>query len=161
MVKETCLCFALCFLFVVPVFLPAQTAAELEMLLENPAITCDQAARFVVASSGSPASIGSPVSADTELPENPFGWVMDKGWLPKNAEPDAPVTLGALSFLMMKAFNIKGGMMYALIPGPRYAYRAMVSRSLIEGTADPDMKVPGERFLIILGNVLSAAGGEQ
>jgi hypothetical protein len=61
---------------------------------------------------------------------------------------------------MARAFNIPGGFMHALLPGPRYAFRAMVNRSFIQGAADPGMTVSGERFLQILGKVLDAAGGE-
>jgi hypothetical protein len=53
---------------------------------------------------------------------------------------------------------MKGGMMYAIFPGPRYAYRSMVSRNFIQGAADPAMTVNGNRFLLILGRVLSAEG---
>jgi hypothetical protein len=142
-----------CILFLVPVFLSAQTAAELEELLETPAVTCSQAAWFVCASSES-ADAASIESG------NAFTWAVDKGWLKKTAADD-PINLGKLSFLMMKAFNIKGGMMYALLPGPRYAFRTMQSRSWIQNPADPGLQVSGERFLLILGNVLNAAGGEE
>jgi hypothetical protein len=139
-------------IIIIPAFLPAQTAAELDAILQTPAVSCAQAARFV-----SGAADGSAGTAD--LSANAFDQAVSRGWL-KNAAPDDPLTLGALSFLMLKAFNIKGGMMYAIFPGPRYAYRTMVSRAFIQGPADPAMRVSGERFLLILGNVLSAAGGE-
>jgi len=133
--------------FMFPVFLSAQTALELEAVMETPAVTCAQAARFVLASAGGAAS-------------DDFEQAMANGWLPKGTVSDESITLGKLSFLMMKAFDIKGGMMYFFLPGPRYAFRIMVSRSFIQGAADPAMTVSGEWFLRILGNVLSAAGEE-
>ena len=140
----------------VPVFLSAQTAAELELILDSPAVLYSQAAWFAT------ASVGSDASTENEIPpEAAFQEAMAKGWLPKNAAANEPITLGGLSLLMMKAFGIKGGLMYTIAPGPRYAFRSMVSRSLIPGAADPAMKVSGERFLIILGNVLNVAGGEE
>ena len=173
MMKVTNFCFVLCLLVLVPVFVSGQTAAELEDVLETPAITCSQAARFVAASCegdasrGGDASHGCDASTDTKAGggENAgtsaFESAMSKGWLPKGAKAEEPISLGTLSFLMMKAFDIKGGMMYALIPGPRYAFRVMVSRSYIQSPADPDLQVSGERFLIILGNVLNQAGEKQ
>ena len=137
------------------VLLPAQTAAELETVLETPAITCAQAARFVTASTGSAASPGA------SLPDADFQQAMEKGWFPEGTTPDESITLGKLSFLIMQAFDIKGGMMYAIVPGPRYAFRTMVSRSFIQGSADPAMTVNGERFLHILGRVLNAEGEES
>ena len=155
----------MCFLLLTPVFLPAQTAVELEALLEKPAVTCSQAAWFVYTSKGGGASGGGGAleksdSADIASPETAFELAKAKGWFPKTAAPGDPISLGALSFVMMKAFDIRGGLLYAIFPGPRYAFRTMVSRSLIQGAADPDMKVSGDRFLQILGNVLDAEGGE-
>jgi len=143
--------FAVGFLVIRPVFLPAQTAAELEAVLETPAITCAQAARFVTASS----------EGQSSSPDADFQQAMDNGWFPKGTTPDENITLGKLSFLIMRAFEIKGGMMYAILPGPRYAFRSMVSRSFIQGAADPAMTVNGERFLHILGRVLNTEGEES
>ena len=49
--KKRIILIAAGFLLLFPVFLPAQTAAELETMLALPVITCAQAARFVAASS--------------------------------------------------------------------------------------------------------------
>jgi hypothetical protein len=138
-----------CILFLIPVFLPAQTAAELETVLGTQSVTCAQAVQFVCA------------SADVEAPEGQyaFAWAVEQGWLSKDAAADDPINLARLSFIMMKAFDIKGGMMYRLAPGPRYAFRTMVSRSFIQGAADPAMNLNGERFLLILGKVLNATEG--
>ena len=133
-----------------PVLLPAQTAAELDAILESSAMNCAEAAWFVYASTAESPDIDAPPAA--------FAWAMHKGWLPARAAPDDPVTLGTLSFLIMQAFDLKGGLLYRIFPGPRYAFRSMVSRSFIQGAADPAMQVSGERFLMILGNVLEAAG---
>ena len=153
MLKRMNICVFMCFLFIAPVLLSAQTAAELEVVLGSSALTCSQAARFVLASVGSDASAENDATA--------FESAMNRGWLPRKAAADDPISLGALSFLIMQSFGLKGGMMYAIFPGPRYAFRSMVSRSFIQGAADPAMTVGGERFLLILGNVLNAAGGEE
>jgi len=139
------------FLLIMPVFVSAQTAAELETVLGTQNLTCAQAADFVLAA-----------AADTSVKntsKEAFEQAIAQGWFPRGTKPEENITLERLSFLIMKAFNIKGGMMYTFFPGPRYAFRAMVSRSYIQGAADPGMKVSGERFLRILGKVLSAAGG--
>ena len=148
------LLFILCFIAAAPAFIPAQTAAELEAVLDNPAVTCAQAAWFTLAA--------APPDYDlTGGAEGAFKTARGKGWLPREAAADDPVRLGTLSFLIMKAFDIKGGLMYTLLPGERYAFRTMVSRSLIQGAADPAMTVSGERFLHILGNVLELSEGGE
>jgi len=124
------------------------TAFELETVLHTSKITCEQAAFFLLN------------STDITFSGSAFEYASSKGWL-KNKQPDDPITLSTLSFFMMKAFDINGIMMYRLYPSPRYAYRTMVSRSFIQGKADPKMIINGERFLLILGNILSSTGSEQ
>jgi hypothetical protein len=144
--------------FLFPVLLFGQTmslgaAAELETLLETPAVTSVQAVRFVITSASDPMSIQNDVN---EI----FQSTISNGWLPDTA-PDTPITLDKLSFLIMKAFDIKGGLMYTLFPGPRYAYRTMTSRNFIQGITDPAMTVSGDEFLVILGRVLNTEGDEE
>lgn len=149
------------FLIAIPFVLPAQTAAELEAVLETQAVTCAQAARFIIASC--PDALPEDASADADSDgafEKSYELAVSRGWL-KRTSPDDPIRLGKLSFLMMEAFHMKGGAMYSLLPGPRYAYRSMVSRNYIQGAADPSMTISGERFLFMLGKILNAEGGEQ
>jgi hypothetical protein len=130
----------------------AQTAAELEELLQIQTVSYGQAARFVLE------------AADTASPQDSgaaFAFAVERAWLPQKAAAEKPITLAELSFLIMKAFDIKGGMMYAIKPGPRYAYRSMISHSFIQGASDPAMTISGDHFLLILGNVLDAAGGDK
>jgi hypothetical protein len=129
-----------------------QTAAEMERLLDTKEITYAQAAWFTLA------------SAQEDPPPNPaaaFALALEMAWLPENAEPGGPVKLRNLSLLMMKAFDLEGGLMCRLFPGPRYAYREMIRRGFIEGRAYPGFTVSGERFLQILGNVLSHTGDAE
>ena len=136
-----------------PVCLYAQTAAELEVLLETSKVTCGQAAWFIYSS-------GGDNTGNIKNPDDAFKHAVEAGWLKAKSAND-PITLGKLSFLIMQAFKIKGGMMYSLAPGPRYAYRSMVSHSYIQDSSDPAMSVSGERFLLILGRVLDAEGDKQ
>jgi hypothetical protein len=144
------LLFGICYFAAAP--LQAQTAAELEALLQTQSVSREQAARFVLAA-----------AELTDAPDagRAFAYAVERAWLPKNAPPEKPITLAELSFLIMRAFDMKGGVMYAILPGPRYAYRSMLIRSLIQEPADPAMTLNGGRFLLILGNVLSAAGGDR
>jgi hypothetical protein len=48
--------------------------------------------------------------------------------------------------------------MYALIPGPRYAYRELRYRRILEGRIDPAQRVSGERLLRLLNKVLEERG---
>ena len=133
---------------VFPVFLNAQIASLYETVLESQAVTCEQAAVFI---------LGSTVKFNYN---NAFDFAAEEGWL-KNVKPDDKITFARLSFLLMKVFDIEGGIMYRLIPGPHYAYRSMVSQSFIQNVCDPSMKVSGQNFFLILGKVLTGHGRES
>jgi outer membrane protein OmpA-like peptidoglycan-associated protein len=137
--------------------LHAQVAAEMDGLLETPAVNFAQASRFVLAASG---------AADENIPAGAaFDLARENGWLPKKAGPDSPVKLGELCFLVMKAFNIKGSFLYALFPGPRYAFRECEYLTLIPGRRDPAVRVSGEELfrmldLVTAGEITEAAEPE-
>jgi len=136
------------FFLIFPMFLNAQIASLYETVLESQAVTCEQAAVFI---------LGSTVKFNYN---NAFDFAAEEGWL-KKVKPDDKITFARLSFLFMKVFDIKGGIMYRLIPGPHYAYRSMVSQSFIQGACDPSMKVSGQNFFLILGKVLTVHGRES
>jgi hypothetical protein len=130
--------------------LHGQTAAEMDALLDSREITWAQACRFVLPAAG---ALG-----DTSAAQAAYAAALERGWLPKEAAADNPVSLGGLSFLIMQSFSIKRSALYRLLPGPRYAYRQLEYLGLIPGPRDPSWKVSGERFLQILGGVLAYRG---
>jgi outer membrane protein OmpA-like peptidoglycan-associated protein len=87
-----------------------------------------------------------------------FAAARDRGWLPKGAAADSPVTLGGLSYLALNAFSLKKSLLFTLFPGPRYAYRQLEYLDLLPGLRDPALNVSGERLVQILGRILSYSG---
>ena len=142
------------FLFLAPFFsVYSQIAEVMDGVLDVPELSYAQAARFVLAAS---ETLPVAVSAGEA-----FMYARQQNWIPGAAQAEGPITMGALSLLIMKSFKIPGGFMYALFPSGRYAYRTMVRRSFIDGVADQAMRVSGEEFFLILGNVLSYKGGDN
>ncbi|MDR2053344.1 MAG: OmpA family protein, partial [Treponema sp.] len=134
-------------------FLSAQTAAEVESVLSAQAVTLTQASRFVLAV--------ADVLDETAEPGAAYALAREQGWLPQNVSPDSSIGLGELCFLIMKAFDMKGSLLYAAFPGPRYAFRELNYLKLIPGQKDPGVKVSGEWFLQILGTVAAYTGVDQ
>jgi outer membrane protein OmpA-like peptidoglycan-associated protein len=123
---------------------PALT--ELETLLDTSAVTYAQAARFVLE------------AADKKITPNAeeaFNYAAQQGWLPKNAAPDSEARLDGISLLLMRSFDVKGGIMYSLTKNSRYACRELVYKNVIIGRNDPAMKVTGERLIFYVGRLLS------
>lgn len=147
--KKHLFLFGIFFILTLPVF--AQTASELESLLNTNAVSYEHAARFVL------------LAADVEdLPwTEAFNFAAERDWLPKNVKAGDKATLQGLSLLVMEAFGLKGGFMYSQTRNPHYAYRELVYQDIIQGRADPDMDVSGYLLIFTVNRVLSGMENQQ
>jgi hypothetical protein len=128
------------------------TAVEIETLLSSDTVTYAAAARFLLEASE---------TMKTSKPEEAFNYAVEQNWLPKKAAAEDPARLDAISLLLMRSFDIKGGLFYSLAKNPHYAYRELVHKKIIQGRTDPAMKLSGERLLLITGRILSLGESEN
>jgi hypothetical protein len=132
--------------------LPAQTVVhDMDALLDSEAVTWADAARFVLPAAG----------VETADAAQAFAAAAERGWLPRKAEPSGAADFGGISFLLMKAFDIPGGVLYSLFPGPRYAYRELVYKGILQGPQDRSWKVSGFHLITLIGKTLELSGVEE
>ena len=158
-------------LILMPVLAFAQTAAEMDAMLTADTVSSARAARFILGaadllpsglsgpeaeSSTEAEGIANDSSRGSPLEKAAYDMASSNGWI--NAASSEAVTMKDAAFLIMKAFDLKGGVMYSLFSNPRYAYREMVYRKLIPGSTDQGMKVSGAKLLLILEKTLNYAG---
>jgi hypothetical protein len=139
---------ALLLLLAVPAF--SQTATELERIIAAPAVSCQDAAWLALIAA---EAVSPETSADQA-----FRTAKENRWLSPRTLADQAITLGELSFLLMKSFHMRGGLFYTLFPGPRYGFRELTRLSLIPGRAYSSLRPTGARLLQILGGVLAHTG---
>jgi len=123
-------------------------------MLETHTVTSATAARFVLGAVGLLPEGLSGAAAETAA----YNMAFAQGWIRTGAAE--PVTLGEISFLITSAFGFTGGLMYRIFPGPRYAYRELLYRRIIQGRVYSNMTVSGSWLLQIIGRALSAADEE-
>ena len=144
---------ALCTFILLPgLGLVAQTASELDRLLETEAVSAGSAARFVLGA----ASLVPEELSGAEAEEAAFRMAQERGWLQKEA--GETLSLKETAFLVMNAFNVPGGVLYSLTHSPRYAYREFLYLKLIQGRSDQDFTVSGFRLLQIIGRTVEYTG---
>ncbi len=71
-------------------------------------------------------------------------------WLPVQGKEQETINLGDLSFLVMKAFDLPGGLLYSLFPSPRYAVRELLHRGIIINHGNPNRQVSSEEAMRII-----------
>jgi hypothetical protein len=123
------------------------TADDIDTLLQTRAITYEQAVWLILRVAEIP-NIGSSAEA--------YLYAISKDLLPSDGiKPQDAARLDNLSFLIMRTYNLKGGIMYRLRKTPRYAYRELLYMNIISGRVDPAMKVSGEQLLYYIHNILT------
>ncbi len=75
--------------------------------------------------------------------------------------PARSITLGEYAWYLMKVNGMKGGLMFRVAPGPRYALRELKFLDIVQGRAFPDMPLSGERAARIMGRYLSWKEGNR
>jgi hypothetical protein len=126
--------------------LTAQSNEVLDSVLGETTISYGNAAYLVGTASG--------LFPETTVPADAGPLMEQKGWGTPGRGPTDPVTLGDFSYMLTRAFGIHGGIMYWILPGPRYATRELSYLGIISGPAKPGMSLSGERALRILEQIL-------
>ena len=128
-------------------WLPAQSNQMIDALLAEPLATAGRTAHLVL-------SAASLVEDDASA-EEAFEALGGQGWELTLGTADSPVRLGEYAYMVMRALEIPGGVMYGLAPGPRYACRELAFLGLIPGRPHAYRTLSGEEALEILSRVLA------
>lgn len=126
--------------------LAAQSNEVMDAVLSEASLSYAHAAYIVGTASGH--------VDDTVAPEDAVAQVEQQGWGLKGRAPTDPVTLGDFSYMLTRAFGITGSIMYAILPGPRYATRELAFLGIISGPAMPGMTLSGDRALRIVEQII-------
>ena len=150
----------ICFLLAVPVLLYSQTARMIEELLNTQAVSNEQAAWLVLEASDTfvsgDLSLANGFSrASVSTPAQAFDYAAEQRWFKPGAVPDGKARLDDVSLLLMRSFDIHGGLFFSILGSPHHAYRELVYRNIIQRRADPGMAVSGEFLLFLVNRVLS------
>ena len=88
--------------------------------------------------------------------------LVQRGQVVPSVDVNGPVTLGELSRLMAKMWDIKGGLMYrATRHSARYAFRQFKADGVLSATADPSKKASGSDVLNMYTACLRKYGGAE
>ncbi len=120
-----------------------------ELLAQKKALFGDSVYMVLAAANIIPAN-ATPVEAMNAL--------YQKDWISPPPKADAPISFGDFSYILMKSFDIPGGLMYHLFPGPRYAGREVVYRQWAPKNLSPYEGLSGMQALYILRTYLDSRG---
>lgn len=141
----------LCMLLI-PAAVAAQSAAAMDTLLDEENLTFGSSSYLVLAAAGEISDDTGRSRAAEEISRR----------IPLFAEKslDDSISLGEFSYLLMNLSGRSGGLMYRILPGPRYAARELAFHGVIQGDAYPNLSLSGERALRIIERFYTQFGEE-
>jgi len=129
-----------------------QTASFVDQVLSQNRARYGDTAYLVLAAAG--------VIPDTATADEAVAYVAKAGWA-KDPSAAGPTDLGQFSYLVMRAFGMKGGVMYFIFPGERYAARELMFKKVVTGMTEPSHPLSGEEVLRFLGRAAELKGGNS
>jgi hypothetical protein len=130
--------------------LSAQSNEFVDKLLSEQSVTVGQAAYLVMVASDNLSEDADETRA--------FDLLDSLGWAPRNAAVTDPIRISQYAYMLMKAFDMKGSLMYTLFPSARYAYRSLVAVQVIQDFTNPNSYFDGSSAIQILGRVFDVKG---
>ena len=139
------------FLLLSALWAPTQSNDVLDRILAEEQLTYASAAYLLLVATGKAAEESSPEQAVARAEQ--------EGIALKGVSAAEGLSIGQYSFMLMRAFQLTGGIMYRIVPGPRYAAREMEYAGVIQGPAIPGMALSGNEALRMLELVLHSREG--
>ena len=147
--RKLAICAALLVLVILP--LSAQSNALMDRLLDEEKAQFGDVVYMTM--------VAAKLLPETASPAEALQAMYQQNWKVETLRGDAPIPLGTYSLLLMKAFKFKGGILYTLFPGPRYACRELGYMKIIPKDVLMNRSVTGEEAVRMLGKVMERTGG--
>jgi hypothetical protein len=124
----------------------AQSSEVLDAILDRDTLRAEEGAYLVLAAAGK--------IDDQATPEEAYRLLNEAGWILAADGGQDAIRLGDYAYLLMQAFALEGGLMYRILPGPRYAARELFFLRLIPEDGSPYRSLSGEEAVFLLGKFL-------
>ncbi len=133
-------------LFVAVLPLAAQSNTVIDTLLDSREAAFGDAVYLVLSA--------AKIVPEKATPNEAVWTLQARDWGVAGRSAKDPITLGEYAFLLMKAFDVQGGILYRMFPGPRYACRELAFLGLLEGNTAPHRRLAGGEAVQILSRFL-------
>lgn len=135
--------------WVAPAVLFAQSAAVMDTILDQEMLSFGAASYLLLAARGD-------IEADEDFAQA-AEMMTDIQPAFSKMSPEETLNLGEYSYLLMKVYDLSGGLMYSILPGPRYAVRELAYIDVVQGSSYPNSALSGERAVRILERYLTVS----
>ena len=139
------------FLTFIAFFAFAQSAEKVSQIIESEKISAGQTAYLA-------AVYADLIQEDAEENEA-FDIAVQNGWISSSKNADDAISLAELSKVCTKVAGLKGGLLYRITSLPRYAFKELKARDVLDSYADPSMTVSGQNAVAVLNACIGIVSG--
>jgi len=138
--------------FLLPAGISAQSNEVMDMFLSQNEADLGTSAYLVLAAMN--------VIDESSTVEETLSWMEQSGEYGKISNMDAgrSISYGEFSYIVMETLGQKGGLMYRIFPGPRYAAREVAYRKWIIGKSIPGRSLKPFEVINALITILEEEG---
>jgi len=140
--------FVLTILWAVAIPTFAQTSEVMDGIIATPAISVSQASYLVFVASGK--------LAEDATQDKAYELFLNLGWMKNPGDSSRALKSSEYAYLLARSFGLQAGIFETLFPGPRYAYRDLVSQGIFSAQGDPDEPLTGVEAVRILSTVMDS-----
>lgn len=143
----------------------AQSSDKLTAIIKSETLTCGQASYLPalytnLISEDDSQSVGD-LGLNNSQNNSAFEVLKTNGYFSPDVTADSEITLAQVSFIYMKALQLKGGLFYTLTKSQRYAFKELKAKGILPTEADPSMKISGREAIDIFNSCLELTGGNE
>ncbi|MEX2442844.1 MAG: hypothetical protein WD492_04530 [Alkalispirochaeta sp.] len=140
-------------LLLAPGILLAQSNEEIDRLLSQDPAQVGEAAYLVLTA--------AEIVEQDVTPQQAVSVAQERGLLAADVRADDVVRFGELAYMLTDSFGVPGGLMYRLIPGPRYAAREVVYQGWSRTRRAPGAELSGNAVVRIVSVYINQEGAAR
>lgn len=129
----------------------AQSADAVTKMIESKEATVGEAAYFL--------AVYLDAAPENSTEEAAVNALQASGVCNEGVAADTVLTYKTFAGMLMRTWDVKGGLMYSITKADRYALRDLQAKGFISASADPVSAVSGFDALAILNNCMTQLGG--
>lgn len=131
----------------------SQSDEIIDSVLDQDTISYGNAAYLVLSATGEVSESSTPQSAISSQGTSMWGF--------EGKTAESQMSYGEFSYMLMTSFDMSGGLLYRVFPGPRYAAREMSFLGIAPSRVAPGKNLSGADALQMLNEVMELVGGNQ
>ncbi len=129
----------------------AQSAEKVSKIIESGEISVGQTSYL--------AGVYAGLIPENASESEAFKVAVEKNWISSAKSEGDSISLAELSKICVEASGLRCGLLYMVTSLPRYAFKELKARNILDSQADPSMTVSGQNAVAVMNACIDGVSG--